>query len=265
MHYLSLLLLWPVYLVQAIWVKKTTLPLPEATGLREGVDNLAPHDGSLNQALNQTVEPLNLLIVGDSAAAGVGVETQQQALTGQILSHLKSRHSGVNTHHIRQVHWQLIAKSGSNTQACVNHLNKVIPDNSSKNIDIAVLSLGVNDVLSPITSSTWILHIEQLCDLLKSKLNCQHIIITAVPPMEAFPALPQPFRWFLGARAAEFNLALHHWVSKSDLPCELLNMRESLTDAVMAEDGFHPSAEVYQHWGKMVVDLIEVNQNQQIG
>ncbi|WP_153915992.1 SGNH/GDSL hydrolase family protein [Shewanella sp. TC10] len=268
LHYLSLIFLWPIYLLQAIWVKKTTLKLPEPKGLREGIVRLNNADDSqlsIDTEVVSSSDPntLSILVIGDSAAAGVGVETQQQALTGQTVQSISALTSQqtepaaqVRYHKLK---WRLIAKSGYSTKNCLNKLNHILSQAHQISADTVIISLGVNDVLSPISAKTWISQQQQLCELLYTSLGCNQIIITSVPPMSAFPALPQPFRWFLGSRANEFNHALTQWIDHSSLPCEQLDMRESLSNATMAEDGFHPSAEIYQHWGKMAAGLIQLN------
>ncbi len=65
----------PALVIQGNRVKKKTLRLPEPAGEREGL---------IGQG-----KPLSILIVGDSAAAGVGVDHQEDALTGAILSQLQ--------------------------------------------------------------------------------------------------------------------------------------------------------------------------------
>ncbi len=275
LHYLSLIFLWPIYLLQAIWVKKNTLKLPEPKGLREGIVRLNNADDSqlsIDTEVVSSSEPntLSILVIGDSAAAGVGVETQQQALTGQTVQSLTALTSQQTTMTSLQTEpatqasyhklkWRLIAKSGYSTKNCLNKLNHILSQAHQISADTVIISLGVNDVLSPISAKTWISQQQQLCELLYTSLGCSQIIITSVPPMSAFPALPQPFRWFLGSRANEFNHALTQWIDHSSLPCEQLDMRESLSNATMAEDGFHPSAEIYQHWGKMAARLIQLN------
>ncbi|MFS1438141.1 SGNH/GDSL hydrolase family protein [Shewanella sp. 10N.286.48.A6] len=235
MHYLTLIFLWPIYLVQAIWVKKTTIKLPEPSGKRVNASCRSPQ--------------LSLLILGDSAAAGVGVSHQQQALAGNMVKRLSNDY---------QLNWQLVAQSGYSTQNCLNKVKLMTHQNQLTKADVIVISLGVNDVLSPISAKTWILQLSELCALITSKLGGTQIIITNVPPMDRFPALPQPFRWFLGARSREFNLALSNWVQTSSLPCEQLNMELTLADAPMAIDGFHPSEIIYAHWGQQACDMIKV-------
>ena len=68
--------------------------------------------------------------------------------------------------------------------------------------------------------------------------------------MHHFPALPQPLRWALGARAKTFNRALQAFVAtRSD--CRLLHFDAPMQPAFIASDGFHPSAKTYALWADL--------------
>jgi hypothetical protein len=88
-RYLYLLGLGPILWLQRKYVRRVTLKLPEPNGPREGVTGHGPL--------------LRLLIAGDSAAAGVGSNSQEEALCGQLVQRLSQRYS---------VQWQLRAVSG---------------------------------------------------------------------------------------------------------------------------------------------------------
>ena len=74
--WLTLLLLAPVIGWQGKQVRRTTLRLPEPPGERLRL----PESRSLS-----------VLVVGDSAAAGVGASDQSEALLGQLLSRLSGQ------------------------------------------------------------------------------------------------------------------------------------------------------------------------------
>ena len=67
---LIIVLLLPVILLQALWVRKKTAVLPEPDGERV-----------LTSADSKLLLTNNVLVIGDSAA-GVGATTQMGALTG---------------------------------------------------------------------------------------------------------------------------------------------------------------------------------------
>ena len=78
--------------------------------------------------------PLRILVTGDSAAAGVGVELQNDALAGQLANCLQDT---------LYCEWELHAKSGFTSQ-------DILPQSS---FDIAVVSVGANDVTKPLLLS----------------------------------------------------------------------------------------------------------------
>ncbi|WP_394147485.1 SGNH/GDSL hydrolase family protein [Shewanella atlantica] len=228
MHNLIIILLAPLLLLQGRYVRQNTPRLPEAAGDR---------GGSLGEG-----RPLRVLLVGDSAAAGVGVDTQSQALSGCLTRELARDY---------RVHWQLIAKSGNTTADLIRTLEELEPGE----FDVVLISLGVNDVLSPLRVSRWIEQQGGLIKLLRRQFSVRHILLTHVPPMEQFPALPQPLRWCLGQRAKAFNTRLTE-LSRADKNCELVNIEQTLDRRDMAVDGFHPGSKIYRVWGESAADLI---------
>jgi len=228
LHNIILILLAPLLLIQGRYVRRVTPKLPEAAGDR---------DGSLGEGRR-----LRVLVVGDSAAAGVGVDTQSQALCGCLSRELAKQY---------RVDWLLIAQSGNTTQDLIQTLKQLEPCE----FDVVLSSLGVNDVLSPVRVGRWKERQAVLIQLLRSQFAVKHILLTHVPPMEQFPALPQPLRWCLGQRAKAFNTRLVE-LSLADDDCELVNIEQALERQDMAVDGFHPGGRIYQVWGENAAGLI---------
>lgn len=227
---LALLGLWPILLPQALYTHAVTPRLPEPNGAREG------------QCGSAAKPPLRLLIAGDSAAAGVGVAHQDQGLCGRVVNVLTDDY---------QVAWQLHAQSGDTTTNLLARLN----DLPEQIFDVAVLSMGANDVLSRRHVRTWIAQQRQLIALLHERFGVRHIVFSAVPPMHEFPALPQPLRWWIGLRAQNFNAALR------ELLCEfpqhqLFQMNFVQGENVLASDGFHPGWGTYLYWGYETAQII---------
>ena len=215
------LALGPVLLVQGNRVRRDTPVLPEPWGPRDGVAGEGP--------------PLRLLVVGDSAGAGVGASTQDEALTGRIVARLRDRF---------RVEWRLIARTGATTESTIRHLDHLTPFAT----DAVVTSLGVNDVTGDVGVARVLDLQARLHALLRERFGARLILATALPPMDRFPALPQPLRWYLGARARELDRAL-----AAALPdgkgAEYLVPDGELESAHMASDGFHPGPIVYDAWG----------------
>jgi len=225
------LALFPALLIQGNRVKKNTIRLPEAEGARDGITGQG--------------QTLSLLILGDSAAAGVGVAHQNDALLGAVVSALQ---------HQYQVHWRLEAQSGDTTSQVIQKTQKMV----NQKYDVVVTSVGVNDVTRLMSARTWIKQQQQFYQLIQAKFQPELIIATGVPPMHLFPALPNPLSWLFGQYAKQMNLQLEKIVSKQkDMQwIEYDIQKYQSMNLEMAKDGFHPSKEIYQIWGKDVADRI---------
>jgi lysophospholipase L1-like esterase len=221
-------LLAPVLITQGIYTRIVTPKLPEAEGAREGFAG--------------TGAPLKLLILGDSAAAGVGVESQHQALSGQLVSKLSAD---------RLIEWRLEAQTGFKTTDTLKKLQQLEPFN----VDIVIVSLGVNDVTGNVKLKAWLTLQDQLRSILVDKFGAKIILLSSIPPMERFPSLPQPLRWYLGRKSKAFNSELLQQANNfSEL--EYMDINFPLEEGFIAKDGFHPSGMAYGLWSDMVVKEI---------
>jgi lysophospholipase L1-like esterase len=138
------LLALPVLVVQGRQVRKRARKLPEAIGERQGSTN------------DPTKPPLSILIIGDSAAAGVGASHQNTALLGQLVNNLKNDFN---------LSWTLVARTGAQTQDLSKMLDSVKLGNT---VDIVVTSLGVNDVTSLQRTKHWLNEQKQTASILLS-------------------------------------------------------------------------------------------------
>ncbi|MEN8397167.1 SGNH/GDSL hydrolase family protein [Acinetobacter towneri] len=225
------LALIPALVIQGSRVKKNTIRLPEAEGAREGITGQG--------------QTLSLLILGDSAAAGVGVAHQNDALLGAVISALQ---------HQYQVHWRLEAQSGDTTSQVIQKTKKLV----NQKYDVVVTSVGVNDVTRLMSAQTWIKQQQHFYQLIQAKFQPELIIATRVPPMHLFPALPNPLSWLFGQYAKQMNLQLEKMIAQQeDMQWIEYDIRKYQSmNLEMAKDGFHPSKEIYQIWGKEVSDRI---------
>ncbi len=229
---LATLALFPIILWQGYNVRKNTPRLDEASGEREGIIGHG--------------KALSLLILGDSAAAGVGVETQKDALSGAILANLQEEYC---------ITWQLQATTGHTTKQVSN----VVQQLNQQHYDVVVTSVGVNDVTKLISVDTWVKQQQQLLMQIQRQFSPKLIIVSAVPPMQHFPALPQPLAWLLGQYAEQMNQTLQHYLASKSHYSWLKNDIQAFQamNLPMASDGFHPSKEIYAMWGQQVAERIK--------
>lgn len=213
-------LLWPVLWVQAWYVRRITPRLAEPPGCRAGSSG----DGTL----------LRLLVAGDSGAAGVGASAQDQALCGQLVYRLSQYHT---------VQWCVIAANGLDSPG----LLKLLELTPCSQFDVVVLSIGANDATDLCTPLKWALWQRRLAELIDVRFAPALLMHSAVPPMHACQALPQPLRWFMGHWGHQMNQSL----AKQLAPHLGRTMHwhpTSTTLSGMAVDGIHPSAEGYGVW-----------------
>ncbi|CUK11476.1 hypothetical protein RUE5091_03421 [Ruegeria denitrificans] len=219
--------LLPVLAVQGLSVRRNAQLLPEPIGPREGRDGRGPR--------------LRLLIAGDSSAAGVGAGTQAQALSGHLVSRLASHYT---------IEWQLEATTGHTTQDTIDRLRGL-----SGQFDMALTALGVNDVTRGVTCKRFVDRQTQLLEVLTGPLGVKRLVVTSVPQMNRFPALPQPLAWVLGHQARRLDQGLRQ-VAASFQQAQHLTLDLPDDPALIAPDGYHPSPKTYAIWAKKAARLL---------
>lgn len=232
------LALAPLLLWQGVRVRQRALRLPEAAGPRVG---RAGGDGG--------PPGLDLLVVGDSSAAGVGVATQDQALAAPLAAALAAR--------LRvPVGWQLVATSGHGVGDALQALRDA-PD--LRPADLMLVVLGVNDAVAMTRTRTWLATLDALHALAVERAGVRLGWHSALPPMGRFPLLPQPLRWVLGREAARLDDALRshlrdradrRWIGLPDTPAG------TLPEGWMAADGYHPGPLGYAAWVGSLADAM---------
>jgi lysophospholipase L1-like esterase len=229
------LALGPVLMRQARVVRRTALRLPEAPGAREGV---AGKGATL----------VRLLVVGDSAAAGVGLEHQSHALAQPLAAMLAERLGGA-------VSWRLLARTGVNTAQA----RELVAQAADIPADVAVTALGVNDVSSQVSAGAFVTQTARLWSDLRERTGLRWGVVCGLPPMGLLTAIPQPLRWYLGRCAAALDGALAEWAQRQQLG--YCGLRWTDDPGLLASDGFHPGAALYPQWAGRLADLIMGSQS----
>jgi lysophospholipase L1-like esterase len=151
----------PLMYIQGMIVRKYAAELPEAVGPRAGV---------IGQG-----KPLRVLVLGDSSAAGVGVQTQDEAIAGQLASQLADKF---------QVSWKLLAKTGATTKS---HTQALLEQVEGK-FDAAMICLGVNDVTHGVNLKVWLKQQARLYDILQSHFGVKDIYVSGYSSNQIFPS-----------------------------------------------------------------------------
>ena len=254
----------PVYLYQGHKIKRDTVRLPEPNGERHGQVQLDNPTGNLPNTLKDNrQQTLNLMIVGDSAAAGVGSETQQEALVGNLIPILTQQPIIQTT--FNTLNWSLQATTGHTSFDILRRLY-VLPA-PSQPIDVMVLSVGVNDTTSSVSVDKWQQQIENIITIVQRKFGVRELIFLSLPPMAQMPAIPAPLNNFVGAKASILDNTLQQVCAAHDgvtyMATDFARMIDEHSNGtpidirvMFASDGFHPSSLMYGYWAQQLVELI---------
>ena len=117
------------------------------------------------------------------------------------------------------------------------------------------LNCGVNDAIAMVSVRNWRSRQARLRELLRDKFGAASLMISGLPPMHRFPAMPQPLRWHLGLRATQLNRILARDVA-AEPDSHFIDLRFSGDIATMSSDGFHPGPEIYAEWGRRAAAMI---------
>lgn len=223
----------PVLYYQSMKLKATMPDLPEAKG----------KDGSIE---NGKDKHLNIIAIGESTVAGVGVETNEEGFMGtfaQIMA--KELETNVN--------WKIYAKSGY-TASQVRQ--EIIPQIKCEHTDLVVVGLGGNDSFRLKSPSNWRNNIEQIIAEIRLKFPEVPIAFTNIPPIRDFVAFTPLMKFAFGNMGEMLGDQLSHiskdhpdvFYNKEKLTLKILCDRYKLENDVsdFFSDGVHPSKLTYQ-------------------
>ena len=221
-------LLSPLLVGQLLWVRRHAIQMPEPRGPRRGAIGAGPKR--------------SLLILGDSSAVGVGVDTQAQALGPQLAAHLGDHF------HLR---WTLCGKNGATSADQHELLAGVV----GQRFDLAYVILGVNDAKNLRPVWAWQRDLVALIDILRRNHKVQEIVFSGLPRVEDFPLLPRPLRSILAMRTRRFDAKLREVAQRQG--CHVAPLAQVKLDrAGMAPDGFHPGAPIYATWADLAAQFL---------
>jgi lysophospholipase L1-like esterase len=217
----------PWVVPQALWLRKTAPRFKPASGSTTGVVG----DG----------DTVQLVGIGDSIIAGVGVAQMREALTAQTATYLERFNGGA-------VRWQAIGLPGAGTAQLWEILLPKLP---VQKVDIFVISIGINDVTAIVRTRTWRNNLQTMLRALIAHSPSARIVIVGLPPLRAFPLLPQPLRWVLALRADIFQQILADVCAEYEY-VKLVPLDVQPSPEQFAADGYHPSAETYAALGELI-------------
>ena len=224
----------PLYFIalpQGLWLKKNALRMPEAKG---------PRNMSFGDQQNTEIK---LLYLGESPAAGVGIEEIKDAVSAQVANKLAKT---------KKVEWQLLAENGIRIKELLQKLQQTETDQP----DISIITLGVNDCTDLTPSWQWQKQVSGLIAELKSR-GSRHIFFTAVPPLHRFPLLPAPLSWIMGHRANILNDVLQKACNQNTV--KFIGFSATLEEKYISIDGYHPNEIGAKLWANSISQQVEAH------
>lgn len=194
-------------------------------------------------------EAIDLLLLGDSIAAGLGAEKPGRTL-GRQLAKRVARRTG------RTVHLRVVAKVGAETSMLADQLATLEADYRPA---VSVVVVGGNDVTHRVKVGESRAHLADAVVALKDRGSA--VVIGTCPDLGALRAVPQPLRTLAGLMSrqlanAQRQVAAEHGayaVTLADLVGPFFVTRP---DEMFSPDRFHPSGAGYRRTAKALLPSV---------
>jgi lysophospholipase L1-like esterase len=217
----------PVLIVQGRRLRRDTPRLPDAA---------QPWRGTLAGP-----DPLRLLVLGDSTAAGVGADTQDDGLPGNLARELSARTG-------RGVSWRAVGRNGATSRDLIADY---LDDATAESVDIVFLSIGANDALGLRARRAFGRDIRTLLTRLREVSPV--VLVSSLPAFFRFELLPNPLRWNLYLHSQSLEDAARAVVAATP-GVHMSPPPPPYTEGFFATDLFHPSATGYRDWARFAID-----------
>jgi lysophospholipase L1-like esterase len=196
-------------------------------------------------------DPVDLLVLGDSIAAGLGADTAKGTFGAQLAKRLAKQVR-------RSVRLRTAAVVGSESSMLAAQLASLPPGYTA---DVAVIIVGGNDVTHRVRASESARHLAEAVDALQGMGTS--VVVGTCPDLGALTAVPQPLRAMAGLASRQLATA------QRQVTTELGGIAVSLgevvgpffvaqPDEMFSLDRFHPSSAGYRRTAKAMLPAVLV-------
>ncbi len=182
-------------------------------------------------------EPLSFAMLGDSTAAGIGVDEPEETAAGLLAA-------GLSASAGRPVRLSNVAVSGSRSEALAEQVELALKAEP----EIAVIMIGANDVTGRVPPAESVRHLENAVMRL-SETGCR-VVVGTCPDLGSVEPLMQPLRWI--AQRASRQLAAAQTVVVVRAGGRTVSLGDLLgrdfaiePGEFFSQDRYHPSARGY--------------------
>lgn len=224
----------PVLVAQGTRLRRDTPRLPDAAH---------PWSGTLPGP-----DPLRLLVLGDSTAAGVGADSQLDALPGHLGRELAARTG-------RGVAWRAIGENGATARDLIE---RYLAEATAESHDVVFLSVGANDALGIRSRPAFSRDIRHLLGALRAASPAADIVVSSLPAFFRFELLPNPLRWNLYLHSQSLEATARDIVTAFP-GAHMSPPPPPYSEGFFASDLFHPSPQGYREWAEFAIaDAVEI-------
>lgn len=198
----------------------------KGTKLKNRLVKLPPRSGFLE--LVSANPESNLLIIGESTAAGVGATSSETTFASKIFGFTDGKFTIFN-----------LGQNGlkaEKLQSLFHKSEKSVARSFSKTI----ILIGANDCFKLTPPRKFRKEIESFVRFLIAEKGVEDITIPMIPPVQDFPGIPKIMRLFLGWHRSILSRELL-LLEKKIPQLSFQNQREKFSVEFFSEDGIHPS------------------------
>lgn len=194
-------------------------------------------------------DPVDLLLLGDSIAAGLGAERPKETLGGRLARGLAKQTT-------RAVRLRTVAVVGAETSMLAGQIDR-LP--ASYRPDVAVIVVGGNDVTHRVPVGESVRDLEAA--IIRLRELGAAVVVGTCPDLGALKPVPQPLR-SLGSRASR-QLAAAQRVGALRAGAHVVSLAHVVgpffitnPDEMFSLDRFHPSAIGYKRTAKAMLPSV---------
>ena len=186
----------------------------------------------------ETGEPVRLVLLGDSSAAGFGVESATHT-PGAVLA------TGLVEAVHRPVHLRCFAVVGATSEEIAPQVQRALAHRPQ----VAVILVGANDVTHLVKTPVAVAHLADTVRTLRAA--GAEVVVGTCPDLGTIRPIQPPLRWL--ARGLSRSMAAAQTIATVEAGGRTVSLGDLLgpefaraPDRMFAADRFHPSAEGYR-------------------
>ncbi|MDO5499718.1 MAG: SGNH/GDSL hydrolase family protein [Propionibacteriaceae bacterium] len=181
-----------------------------------------------------------LAVVGDSTAAGVGVDRHDQGVAGIFARTMAERLQ-------RDVEWS----ANGAVHATLRKIRDQVIPSLPEDLDLVVLLAGVADALYGESLEDWSIDIAAAIEDLA--VRHRHVIVAGMPPLKDFPVLPRALAAFLDERGREMDAETARvCAGRGNVTFASSRGPYRIRRELFASDGLHLSEAGYVAWANFL-------------